>query len=506
MFRRPISVLLFAFITLLLPTPSAAQKSSGPSSAISTAKSQLAHHDLDAAEHTLWTVISSDPNNQEALMLLGSIRERQQRYAEGEALFRRVLQLDPNSAGAHKNLGSALLAQNKIEEAAENFRAAAVAAPNDYDLKVQLARIYVSNGRFAEVLTTLEDIPARSLPTSAIPVKAAALVQVGRTNDAVALITRVSGSTAATLDLAEVFVTSNQPDLALKTLARIQSKKQPARLYYLEGAAERLKGDAASAKKDFSKALALDPNSVLTLMALAEIAATEKRYADSVNLLQRAHSADPNAIAVTRRLVEQAMNANLHGLVEQTAFELEKKSLAPEDQYLAAAALLQEREYEEAGHIFEGYVAQRSQDSKAFLGLGLAYLNQQRFPEARKALLRALELDPTLTDAEYSLGVLFSKEGDSQSALAHFQRVLQAQPTHAKALLDAGTLYLQQGELEKASSALQASERADPTDPNTQYQLSLLYNRLGNADEARKHMDQFRSLKQNKAGTSQASQ
>src|SRR4030088_3215834 len=86
----------------------------GPRSAspVSTARSEITRGQLDKAEKALWTVLSSDPNQPEALTLLGIVRGQQKRYAEAEALFRRALQLEPTSLLAHRNLASALIAQN----------------------------------------------------------------------------------------------------------------------------------------------------------------------------------------------------------------------------------------------------------------------------------------------------------------------------------------------------------------------------------------------------------
>src|ERR1700694_4953315 len=86
--------------------------SSKSGSALVTAKAEISKGELGRAEEKLWTVLSSDPNQSEALTLLGIIRGRQKRYAEAEALLRRVLQLDPKSVAAHRNLANVLSAQN----------------------------------------------------------------------------------------------------------------------------------------------------------------------------------------------------------------------------------------------------------------------------------------------------------------------------------------------------------------------------------------------------------
>jgi len=120
---------------------------------LAKARAQFAGGDLKEAEASLWTLLASNPDQEQALTLLGQIRGRQQRYAEAEALFRRALQINPNSASAHRGLGSALVAENQPEKAIDQFKAALDLAPADVALKVELARLYGSSGHFDQALT-----------------------------------------------------------------------------------------------------------------------------------------------------------------------------------------------------------------------------------------------------------------------------------------------------------------------------------------------------------------
>src|ERR1700732_2216784 len=76
--------LLLAAITVAQTPTSPRQSSSGHSSPLATAKAALAKGDLDGADKTLLSLLSSEPNNQEGLLLLGVLRGRQQRYSEAE--------------------------------------------------------------------------------------------------------------------------------------------------------------------------------------------------------------------------------------------------------------------------------------------------------------------------------------------------------------------------------------------------------------------------------------
>jgi tetratricopeptide (TPR) repeat protein len=483
-------LILTSFAWSQKPTPSP----------LAIARTQATKGDLDAAEKTLWTILGPDPNNLEALNMLGAIRAQQQRYPEAESLFRRVLRLDPKQPAAAKNLAGVLLAENKPDEAIGQMAEAAKLAPHDYELKAGLARLYSSRGDYKNALATFDSIPAVHFPVTAVPDKAAALIAIGKKTEATALVPSVRTSPQAALDLAEVFVAGSMPAEALKSLALLPvSGKHPARYYNLKGSALEAKGEFSAAQKNFQQALADDPKSVDTLAALAESYAREGRHADAVTMLQRAHETDPDSVPVLRHLVEESMRAGQYGRALQAATQLQNKSPDnPEDQYMVAAVDLQVQKFLEAAGLFEKYVVARPQDPRGFLGLGVAYLNRQNYDGARQAFQKALGLEPGFTEARYQLGVVTNKEGNSQQAIQIFEQVLQQDPRHAESLVAVGALYFQAGELEKARQSLERATQADPKDPDAEYQLSLVLNRMGQTDQARQHMERFRTLKAEK--------
>src|SRR5438552_2312902 len=124
-----------------------------PASPLTQARAQIAKHDLQAAENSIWQVLSADPNNSDALLLLGTVRSDQQRFAEAETLFNRVLQLDPNSAAAHLNLGKCYLAEKKLANAMDEYQKAGHLLPHDVEVHVTLAKLYAANGEFASALS-----------------------------------------------------------------------------------------------------------------------------------------------------------------------------------------------------------------------------------------------------------------------------------------------------------------------------------------------------------------
>jgi tetratricopeptide (TPR) repeat protein len=509
--RSPLSP-WFATVGFLLVVCGLGAQGSKPSarSPLAAAKQQLAHGDLVGAAQTLWSRLSSDPNDEQALTLLGIVRSRQERYPEAEALFRRVLQINPRSLDGYRNLAGALIAQEKVNEAIATYQQAETVAPQDINVRLELARLEVASGKFSEAMSTLDTIPATNFPRIALPLKAASLVGLGRFSEAAGLIPQAKGSPAAAVDLAEVFVAANLPGDALRALdvARVRSPSRdgatgPAldrtsvRFYYLRGRALQAKGENNSARASFQHALKLDPNSVDTLIAISDLYAEENKHAESLAMLRRARTASRDSPRALRRFIVECMKTGQRNFALLVLPDLLKKTQnAPDDLYLASAVMLEDSQYRQASELLKKYVDQRPHDPKGLMGLGIAYVNQQRYSEARELLERSLELDPRLAESEYQLGVLASKQGNRQEAIQHWERAVQEEPRHAKGLFSLGNIYLEEGELNKALSTLERSAAADPTNAATEYDLGLVLTKLGRAEEARQHLERFRKMEQ----------
>jgi tetratricopeptide (TPR) repeat protein len=466
-------------------------------SPLATAKAQLDHDDLEASEKSIWTVLSSAPDDPEALTLLGIVRGRQNRFAEAEALFRRALQLNPKAVVASRNLASALLAQDKPDDAIRQYDQTIRLSPQDSDLKMEVARLELQRGKFAEALSTLDAAKPARLGPAAIPLKAASLLGLDRKADAEALIPMTKGRPDAALDLAQVFVAAGDPGAALKALSLLNPvpKRAAARVAYLKGRALRQQGDRNAAMASFRQALAADPKSLETMLAMGELFSSENKYSDSLAMLQKARSVAPDSLEVLRHLIVELMHAGQNDRGLEAAQDLQRKSSALDDRYLVASVMLQQKQFQPASHILEDYVTERPEDAKGHLGLGLAYVNMLRYAEAQKALERALEINPGLAEAEHQLGLLASQQGDRQGAIQHWQRAVALKPDHARALFYLGTMYLESGDVEKAEADFKGSLAADPNNMKTEYDLSLVLNKLGKSAEAKQHFDRYMVMK-----------
>jgi tetratricopeptide (TPR) repeat protein len=104
------------------------------------AQLKLASGDAVGAEHCLQQLLESDPNDGEALNLLGLAQLQQENFAAAAASLRRTLQMQPENNQACNNLGLALLRQGRLTEARSCFEDAL-----NRDASYASARINLAN-------------------------------------------------------------------------------------------------------------------------------------------------------------------------------------------------------------------------------------------------------------------------------------------------------------------------------------------------------------------------
>ena len=110
--------------------------------------------------------------------------------------------------------------------------------------------------------------------------------------------------------------------------------------------------------------------------------------------------------------------------------------------------------------------------------------------DAPAAYMRALELDPSHSDAHVNIGRLLQEAGQLESAEEHYQEALAAEEDNMLAAFNLGTLYEDMGRIEEAISVYKrAGNLAD-----AHYNLSRLYELVGQHGAALEHLKAYRNL------------
>ena len=194
--------------------------------------------------------------------------------------------------------------------------------------------------------------------------------------------------------------------LALESLARMSPAV--AQYHYMLGVALVTAGDMPSASDALVRAQALEPDRPPTLIALGLVYTQQKRYDEAKAALARSLELDPENPEARAVLAEAEAGLDDVPAAERDATRV--LSTAPGN-------------------------------ARANFVLGMVRMTEQRYADARDALLAASSADPGSAKIDYQLSLAYSRLGDQASAQRHldlYQQKLRATEAALKAQHDAG--------------------------------------------------------------------
>jgi tetratricopeptide (TPR) repeat protein len=130
--------------------------------------------------------------------------------------------------------------------------------------------------------------------------------------------------------------------------------------------------------------------------------------------------------------------------------------------------------------------------------LGFLLLQTERLEEAEKHFMRAAELDPKRPLAFYGQGLVAMSRGGSVGvpvgAVVAFEKTVVLSPDFAPAWYNLSSIYaLRKENLQRALEAAQHAASLVPGDSGYQYQVAVILENLGRMDEARKVAEHIRN-------------
>lgn len=115
---------------------------------------------------------------------------------------------------------------------------------------------------------------------------------------------------------------------------------------------------------------------------------------------------------------------------------------------------------------------------------GLALFREGKVDEAGAHFLKAVEIQPDLAEAHYSLGLVMLQTGHLDEAIDHLRRALEQQPRYAEAHGNLGDAYSQTGQTSEAIVQYQAVLAIEPGNAQGHFSLGRALAEEGRMREA----------------------
>ena len=159
-------------------------------------------------------------------------------------------------------------------------------------------------------------------------------------------------------------------------------------------------------------------------------------------------------------------------------------------------AWLERFDYAKAAAAFRDALALQPSMGIAHFNLALAELYDNRLAEADAEARAAVATMGGGAAPDYVLGLIAKAQGRPAAALPAFARAAQADPQDAATQILLGQTRLQQGDAAGAVANFKAALDLEPYSATAAYNLSVALSRTGRADDSRKMLLQFQSLRE----------
>jgi tetratricopeptide (TPR) repeat protein len=374
----------------------------------------MEHHQagrLDLAAMLYEKILTDDPDQADALHLLGVVAQERGVPARAVELIERAIALNPDNAAYHTNLGEIHRAGGNLHKACEHFRTALRLDPQSAEALNNLGLALAQQGQEEEGARLLEAAIALK-PFAATP-----YINLGN-------VLRGQGR------LREALAISRE---GVRLIPQV-----PA----LHGALGRVLVDVdrpGEAVAYWQEAVRLEPNG-------------DRLY----NLAKALHLLGRNDEA--QACCRQAIQAD---------------AALPAAHHLLGRIVLEMGQPGEAIACFRQALALDPYSLEIHFDLGRALYDNEQVDDAIAEHRLVTKLYPQHAEAFNSLGYLFQDQGDITRAIGAYHDAIRVKPDYADAHLNLGLALIEAGEMETALGALRRALRVDPSHAEAYAALAL---------------------------------
>ncbi|MES2364386.1 MAG: XrtA/PEP-CTERM system TPR-repeat protein PrsT [Pseudomonadota bacterium] len=394
------------------------------------------NNDFSAARSSLQEALQIAPDYLPSLLLSGAVNYSMGSYEQAASQLNKVLDKVPGNPYARKLLAATQVKLGLDQQALATLQPLLAEQSNDTELLTLAANIYFHAKEYIKANQMLEQAAAIDPKNAAIRTGLGlSLLASGKTERALADLQSASAlnigpdAYKANTLLVMTFLRDKQYDRALQAINDLD-KKQPNNplTYNFRGGAYLGKNDLVNARKNFEQALAINPgyfpaaanlaqldlkaknpgaarkrfenilnvdkNNLQAMMAMAELAASEKQEMDYVGWLEKSIKSHPEAIPPRTALARYYLTKN----EPQKALTLANDAVNanpdnPDALNLLGATQMATKDMAGAIITYTKLVGKGKPSAEAYWHLAIAQLANKNPNEARSTLETGIQLD-----------------------------------------------------------------------------------------------------------------
>ena len=463
---------------------------------------QMALGEVKKAQEAATAVLTRDPSNEEALLLLADAAVAPELITIAAQWLEQVRAKAGSKAAFHLALAQVALRKRDLPGAEASLRQAVTIEPKSSLARMAMGDWYRAKTNLAQAESEFKAAMDAAPPRSPAPLKYAELkANAGGAEEAKKILNEVTKKTPDYLPawglLAQLAFAEKKYDDCITISERILNADQANfRSRQLLAQAKMAKGQTAQAIQELESLNTLFPKSPQARFQLAVA------YLQTTNI-DRAGAALEQAISLntnfTEAIVLQARlklsKGDAAGVVSSMLGLVKRQPDAKAAYVLLADGYRMLRRPEDAIAVLRGLAKSSPQDSQPLFLLGMMLREQGKNPEARGYFETALALAPDNLPILYQLVDLDILNKNYQASLTRLQAEIQRRPAAGGLRFLEARVYRAQGDLVRAEESLKKTIELDPNFVSAYQLLATTYvsgQKLGKATE------QLESLLSNK--------
>jgi putative PEP-CTERM system TPR-repeat lipoprotein len=431
--------------------------------------------EIDKARDSAAQVLKYAPDYVPALELAGKVELRAKQFASAETHLQKAISLYSGAVAARRALVGVYLVTGQPQKAVAVLRPLLeTSAMKDPRMMMLAGEAFRASGDLKQASTYF------SMARGSDQTAAEAQVRLGQvalargdTDSGLKQLEEASekdaGNFQADLELILGHIRRNELDKALAAARNLQ-KKQPANpiSHQMLGVVNVARKDPAAARKNFEKALDLQPNFLPAVTGLVHLDMAEKKFEAARKRLDDIIAKDPNNERVYLALAEY--QARTGATAGEMAATLQRAIRA---NALAAEPRL------------------------ALINLYLREGNAKLALQAGQEAAAALPAEPRVLSG---LAMAQERAGDVNQAIETLNKLITLQPQSGQGLRQLAGLQIRQKNPSAAIDALKRAQRVAPNDKGVQRDLIVAYGAAGRYDDALKEAKAIQSREPKFAG------
>jgi tetratricopeptide (TPR) repeat protein len=412
-------------------------------------------------------VESSAPDKDKAVALtyMGIIEDTRSNYTKALEYYSRAIKYDPSNSGTFRNLAITYKNMGKYDEALRYVEKAIDLDPKSANNHILQGNLYFLLNRYTDAIKSYEHALEHDKSN------ASALFNIAQS------YSKMGKDAQAITYLKDAAEADKGGNIAYMSYAKLG-------LIYLS-----LK-DYPNAEVNLNRAVAINGNDPIDHYNLGIAYLEQGKKEEAIRAFMKAESISAENSQMLESLGEAYTSLNEY----DRALEIYQRMIKINSRNTKVLALLgdlyyQKGELEQAIRFYTKITEIEPASERArtaFINMGIALDDAQRFEEAIEAYEHALSINGKDDIALYNLGLAYKHAGKPEKALLSWKRATEINPDNEKPLIARADLLYERGEFDEALEAYGLIADKWPLLPRPQFSIAAIYHKRGQLDYAKK--------------------